>query len=330
MSDPGRTEDAVGAHESMAVGQGRATGERVVYAIPLDQAMVEAAGDELDIFRLWEILWESKWIICAITAVFALAGVAYALLATEWYRAEVLLAPAQEKSIPGGLGQLGGLAGLAGLAGISIGGGGTAEPVAVLQSREFASKFIEDLDLVTVVLADDWDAEQKRWKDADPEDWPDIRDAVKYFEEEVRSVSVDKRTGLVTLDIEWTDPVVAAEWANLLVRRLNERMRARALVESERNVQYLREELNSTNVVSLQQSIGRLLEAELQKLMLARGNEEFSFRVIDPATPPKKRESPKRALVVLAATILGGLLTVIGVYVRHSMRRRARPGLSAA
>jgi uncharacterized protein involved in exopolysaccharide biosynthesis len=328
MSDPGRTEDTIGGRESMAVGQSPAAGERVVYAIPLDPAMVEAAGDEIDIFKLWGILWESKWIICAVTALFAVAGVAYALLATEWYRAEVLLAPAQEKSIPGGLGQLGGLAGLAGLAGISIGGGGTAEPIAVLQSREFASKFIEDLDLVTVLLADDWDAEQQRWKDKDPEDWPDIRDAVKYFEEEVRSVSVDKKTGLVTLGIEWTDPVVAAEWANLLVGRLNGRMRQRALVESERNVHYLREEMAATNVVSLQQSIGRLLEAELQKLMLARGNEEFSFRVIDPATPPKKRESPKRALVVLVATILGGLLAVIGVYVRHSMRKRASPNQS--
>jgi uncharacterized protein involved in exopolysaccharide biosynthesis len=61
---------------------------------------------------------------------------------------------------------------------------------------------------------------------------PDVRDAVKYFHKRVLKVSEEGSTGLVTLAIEWTDPDIAAEWASLLVRRLNDRLRERALQEA--------------------------------------------------------------------------------------------------
>ena len=117
----------------------------------------------------------------------------------------------------------------------------------------------------------------------------------------------------MTLAVEWTDPDVAAEWASVLVRRLNDRLRERALLEAETNVSYLQSEMGSTNLVTLQESIGRLLETELQKLMLAKGNEEFAFKILDPAVSPKQRVRPKRALTVIVGTLLGGLLGVFAV-----------------
>jgi hypothetical protein len=80
-------------------------------------------------------------------------------MAREWYRAEVLLAPADEKDSASLGGQLGGLAALAG---VRVGSGGeSAEAIAVLRSREFAREFIEDFDLLTVFFADEWDAQRK-------------------------------------------------------------------------------------------------------------------------------------------------------------------------
>lgn len=290
--------------------------QRTIYVMPVS-AEARSAADGVDILLLVRVIWAGKWLILGISTLFAVAAITYALSATEWYRAEVLLAPADEKSAQGLAAQFGGLATLAG---IKVGGGGTAEPIAVLKSREFAREFVEDLGLLTILLADDWDADAQRWRAPDPESWPDMRDAVKIFDEKMRIVSENKQTGMVTLAVQWTDPVVAAEWANLLVKRLNDRMRERALAEAEANVAYLQAEMSNTNVVAIQQSIGRLLETELQKLMLARGNAEFSFRVIDPAEPPKYRVSPKRTLIVLIGTLLGGLIAVFFVLVRHAIR----------
>jgi uncharacterized protein involved in exopolysaccharide biosynthesis len=295
---------------------------RPVYILS-DQVYGAIPSDDISLRELWRILWRGKWVIVGVMTLFAIASVTYALMATEWYRSEVLLAPADEKTTSAIGGQLGGLAALAG---VSIGGGDSVEALAVLESREFARGFIEELDLLYVFFADEWDAAQQRWVGSDPEDWPEIRDAVKYFRENILSVNHDRQSGLVTLGVEWTDPETAAAWASILVRRVNERLRDRALREAETNVDFLQSELQQTTVVTLQQSIGRLLESELQKLMLARGNEEFAFRVIDSADVPKERVRPVRWLISILGTFIGGVVGTFIILLLHGVRAGASKG----
>jgi len=250
----------------------------------------------------------------------AAVGLAYVLLAAPWYRAEVLLIPAGNQSAQGLLAQFGGLASLAG---IDVGGAEVVEPVAVLRSRALIQRFIETREIITVLLARKWDAEEGRWK-GDEKDWPDIRDAVRYFDRKIRHVSEDRRSGLVTLAIEWKDPKAAAEWANGLARLLNDQMRERAISQANKNIQYLRMELDRNSVIAAQQSISRLLEYEIQKLMLAKGNEDFAFRVVDQAEVPKKRIRPLRALTVVMATVGGAILGALIVIAQGLIRRRKR------
>jgi uncharacterized protein involved in exopolysaccharide biosynthesis len=271
-----------------------------------------AYDDEIDLWELWETIWSGRWLIVAITGVFTLGGVTYALLAQEWYKADVVLAPADKQAGAGGaLAQFGGLASLAG---ISLPGAGEGEPVAVLKSKDFARSFITDLNVMPLLLEDADFGDKK----------PDIRDAVKVFDTQIRTVTEDKKSGLVTLSVRWKDPDTAAEWANVLVKRLNDRLRTQAQEESERNVAYLQREIAATSVVSLQQSMGRVLEGEMQKLMLARGNEEFAFKVIDRATPPKQRETPKRTLIALVSMLAGGFLGILVVFLRKAIANRPK------
>ena len=282
---------------------------REVYVVPRE--MLEAVGGEpLTLLQVWNIVWRGKWLILAITAVFAVAAVIVALVATSWYRADVVLTRAnqQTNAISGALG---GLASLAGM-NVGVGGNDTEEIIAVLRSRAFIRDFIQDLNLLPVL----YDEVSKQ----DPEDDPDIRDAVRYFDRKILTVDEDRDTGLITLSIEWTDPERAAEWANLLVERLNDRMRQRALSEAQSNVDYLQAELGKTGLVTLQQSIGRLLENELQKVMIARGNKEFALRVVDPAQVPKRRSWPRRTFLVIVTTAVGGLVALLIVMVRDAAR----------
>lgn len=290
-------------------------GDRLVYVMP--EHAFDGPSDEINLRDLWDVLWRGKWIIIAITAVFAAGSVLFALAAEEWYRAEAVLAPADERSTSPLGGQLGGLAALAG---VSVGGGESAQAMATLRSRELAREFIEDHDLVKVFFADQWDDERGAWIGDDPLRWPDVRSAIKYFHDNIFSLDQDRQTGIVTLGIEWKDPEVAALWVTDLVRRANETLRERALRDAETNVAYLQEELGQTPLLTLQQSIGRLLESELQKVMLARGNEEFAFKVIDSATPPRDRVRPKRALIAVVGTMAGGVLAVFMIFLLHAVR----------
>jgi len=268
-------------------------------------------SDEFDLWELWEAIWAGRWIIIAIAVVFTLGGVTYALLAQEWYKADVVLAPVEKKSIGGALSQF---AGLASLAGVDIPGAGEREPVAVLKSKEFARAFIEEQRLLAMLLEGQ----------SFPDGGPDIRDAVRVFHEEIRFVSEDKKTGLVTLSIRWKDPEIAARWANHLVNRLNDRLRTQAETESARNVTFLQREIAASSVVSLQPPMGRVLEGEMQKLMLARGNKEFAFKVIDRAVPPKGRETPKRTLITLVSMLVGGFLGIFVILLRKAITNRPK------
>jgi uncharacterized protein involved in exopolysaccharide biosynthesis len=299
-------------------GQRETIGQSVMCRVPMgacytrlymEYSSKQSQASVVDFLEIWRAVWLGKWVIVSIAAIFSVGGVAYALLAQEWFRAETTLSPVDaRKSLSGSLAQLGGLASIAG---INLPGGSEQEPLAVLKSNDFAKSFIQDLNLVEVLT-------EGRSLDGSP---PDVRDALVVFNQHVRSVSDDKRTKIVTLSVQWKDPKIAADWANQLVDRLNDRMRTQALEEAQRNVSYLQREMASTSVVSLQQSMGRVLEGEMQKLMLARGNKEFAFKVIDRASPPKLRESPKRTLVVLIALFMGGVVGAVVVLIRYLMRR---------
>lgn len=285
------------------------TGGPEIYSGLMEKAAT-SANEEINLLALVRTIWLGRWLLVTVTAGSTLIGVAYALLAPEWYRAEVVLAPADQQSYAGGaLAGLAGLGGLASLAGINLPNPGPQQPVAVLESNAFARAFIEDQGLMPVLLSE--------VSSTDP---LDIRDAVRFFDTRVRAVSEDRRTSLVRLSIRWRDAETAAAWANGLAKLLNDRLRQQAEEEAERNVTYLKKEMVATVIVSLQQSLGSLLEAEMQKLMLARGNEEFAFKVIDDAVAPKRPDSPKRALIVVVAFFAGAVLSVMILIVRGAIR----------
>ena len=243
-------------------------------------------------------------------------GFGYAFLSKQWFRAEVIMVQVDSKSLPGGLSQL---SGLASIAGVNLSRGDNQQPLAVLKSKSLVASYIDSNNLVPIIFAENWDAKTGSWL-VDEERVPDILDAVSRFDEDVRQISDDKKTGLITLRVVWHDPETAARWANELVQAANARLRAQALADAERNVSYLQREIASTGVVTLQESLGKVLESEMQKLLLARGNEEFAFKIIDKATPPKKRYRPYRALVLLFSAFVGLLFASLAVYVKRQLK----------
>jgi uncharacterized protein involved in exopolysaccharide biosynthesis len=294
--------------------------DAVVYFLPADHA--HPANAEIDLRAMFKALWAGRRLIAVVTLVFTLAGVAYALLATKWYRADVVVVPVQEDATSRLMSQFGGLANLVG---VNVNSNNEAEPLGVLQSRELARDFIVRHGLMPVLFAKKWDAEHRQWI-GPRHKWPDVRDGVRLFDEHVRRVYQDRKTGLVTITINWKNPKLAADWANQMVADVNARIRARTIEQSQANVDYLREQIASMNLVALQQPASRLLEMELQKLMLARSNAQYAFRVVDVAAVPKRATSPHKRLVVVGAFFLGALLASIYVTLRHVLREESHGG----
>lgn len=268
--------------------------------------------DEINLLDLWNVLLGYKKLIFAITVLATAIAVATALLMTPVYRAETLLAPAQQEK-GGGLSAMASqFGGLASLAGINVGGGSsTDEAIALLKSREFTTKFIHEEKLMPILFEDEWDAENKQW--VNEEEPPTSWDAYKVFDA-IRTVSAEKNTGLITLAIEWTNPEQAADWANKLVKRINTQQRNEAILKAQKSIQYLNDELAKTSVIEVKQSIYTLIEAQTKNKMLANTQDEYAFRVLDLAIPPEEKIKPKRKLIVILGFILGGMLSILAAF----------------
>ena len=276
--------------------------------------------DEIDLLELIRTLLLAWKTIVGIAILCTGLAVVYSLHAPEVFKAETLLAPATEEK-SGASSALSQFGGLAAMAGISIPSDSNVEQVvATLQSRKFLRQYIDVKKLLPVLFEEIWDAESQSWFVQTQEDEPTEQKAVDAFKE-ILSVDEDKISGLISLSISWKDPAVAAEWANDLVKQLNEQLREKAITDSQKRVGYLEQELAKTTLQDMRAVLYNLLESEKQKAMLANVNEDFALEVIDPAVAPETREKPKRKLIVALGVVCGGFLGIFSVFLRQFLKK---------
>ncbi|EGQ9889237.1 LPS O-antigen length regulator, partial [Vibrio parahaemolyticus] len=127
-------------------------------------------------------------------------------------------------------------------------------------------------------------------------------------------------SGLYNISVKHYSPYIAQKWVTWLVDDINKVMRERTIAETSQNLSYLRTQLNKTSVADMQSSFYKLIEEQTKSLMLAEVQEEFVFKVIDPAMVPEVKESPKRALICILGSLLGFMLGVIIVLIRFVNR----------
>lgn len=287
-----------------------------------------ATGADIDLVKTWQDLWRYRFVAVLITVLVTAAALVMAFVLEPVYRVTVVMLPAEESPVDGAVRGLGDLGALAAIAGFGGGRGDlSVEAEALLRSRKFTEDFIRERNLLPVLFADDWDPVESRWAVAEHE-VPEISDGFQVFDKKVRRVGRDRKTGLISLSIDWTDRVIAADWANDLVRRVNEEMRARALADSSATIAQLEKQLASTSVVPLQESIAKLLEAQIKRQTFAKVRSEFALRVVDPAVVPGDDEQvfPRKPVFALGGLAGGVCLGVFAAVVIGQLRRRRTVG----
>jgi uncharacterized protein involved in exopolysaccharide biosynthesis len=268
---------------------------------------------ELDFSALVRLVWHNKALICAASLAGGLAAAAVAFTTPPVFRAEAVIVAVHEKDLSAG-GFANQLGALTSLVGVSLGqpGNGQASD-AMLESRRLVEEFIKRNDLMPLLSKN-----AKR-----P---PTLWLAVKEFKEGTLTVRKDTRRGTTTVAVEWTDPAIAALWANGLIRLANELIRARAIDDATRNIAYLNRQLEQTNAVELRQALFDIIKNETKTLMLANGRDDYAFEIVDPAVAPERKVRPHRAIITLGGLVLGGVLgTLIAFGLDLRRRRRVLP-----
>jgi uncharacterized protein involved in exopolysaccharide biosynthesis len=302
----------------------------------------QVQDDEIDLGELWRAVWEGKFTIIAISFIFAVASILFALSKPNVYKASAILSPVSAEGGAGGIAGLAGqFGGLASMAGINLGGSGgdkTTLALEIVKSRSFIENYIAKHDLLIPIMAgENWDMptdklmlddelydqvnnkwirEVKPPKKVEPSSW----EAYNKFSK-LMSISQDKTTSMVTIGIEYLSPTMAQQWLTWLISDINSFMRDQDQKEAQASIDYLTQQLENIQVTTMETVFYQLIEEQTKNMMLTKVKAEYVLKTIDPPQVPDEKAGPKRALIVVLGTTLGGALSVLIVLIRYFSKK---------
>ena len=291
--------------------------------------------DAVDLKEILQILFNKKILIGFLTLFFAIVSVFAAISMSDVYKSSSLLAPtSQDESLSS---SLGGLSSLAGIAGVSLPAGSISDSqIAVkrIESFEFFSKnFLPSIKLEDLMAEKKWipqenkliydkdifDESSNKWvrKVSYPKKTiPSSQEAFKEFKKAL-SINQDEETGLVYLSIEHISPHVAKEWMDVIIYNINECMREIDKEDAQNSINFLSDSIKTTNSQSIKLVFSKLMESQMQTLMLASSNEDYIFKTINSPIVPEEKSGPNRAFICIVGTLFGFIFSIILVLIQH-------------
>ena len=227
------------------------------------------------------------------------------------------------------------------MAGVSIGGGESSESQIaqeIMKSWSFVEGFIADNNLaVEVYAAEGWskgsnelqinqdvyDSEGSEWlteNDSGVVGPPSSWKLFKAFSGRV-AVSEDKKSSLVSVSIEHYSPQIAKQWLDLYISAINKHMQARQVEKVSNNISYLEAQIEKTAIADMREVFYTIIEEQTKNKMVAEASPDYAFVAVSPSMVPEEKSQPKRALMCILGTLLGGMLSVLLVLVMHYARK---------
>ena len=279
--------------------------------------------DEIDIKKLFFLIFDKKVLIASITSGFAIIAIIYSLMIPNQYQSTIIVAPIENNAnkMSGALSSSA-LGGIASMAGIDISGEGVSEykiAIQVMQSWGFIEQFISknqlESYLVTVtgwdskenkLIYDDslYDPKNKKWLVPIPTSWA----LYKAFKNRLM-IGEDPKTGMTTVSFKYFSPSHARDFLQLYIQDINDFMKLRKLETVDKSIDYLQEQINKTMISDMENVFYQIIAEQTKTKMLAEAMPEYTFVTISKAMIPEEKSEPTRSLIVIISTILGFILS---------------------
>ena len=282
--------------------------------------------NDIDLKEIFNILWTAKKLIIQITAIFAIGSVVVSLSLTNHYQSGALLIVRSNSEE--GLSRYSGLAAMAGLSLPSSGEDKAAQAMGLIKSRKFVKHLLTFENILPSMMAaksynsesqellfdqELYDSGTKTWK---KKPIPSYIKTHKTYMAMV-SVSQNTKTHFISINVEHISPVFAKDLLDLIIRESNELLRKKDMEESKQGLEYLTAELSKTPFIEIKESINSLIEAQLETQMMSQINEDYVLIQIEPPFIPEVKSWPSRSSICILSTILGVILSVLIVLIRH-------------
>ena len=185
-----------------------------------------------------------------------------------------------------------------------------AQTIELIKSRKFVKHLMTFDDILPSIMAAKtynsgsqellfdqklYDSETKIWKGKPKKNGliiPSYLEAHEVYIGNMLSISQDKTTGFISINIEHISPLFAKELLELIIRESNELLRKKDMEESKQGLGYLTSELSKTPFVEIKGSINALIEVQLETQMLAQIHQDYMLIEIEPPFIPEEKSKP--------------------------------------
>ena len=295
----------------------------------MNEADKNIYSNEIDVKDVIKALLTFKKTIISFTFLMAICSVLYALYLPNIFTSSALLSVANEKNQLSS--KLGSFSTLAGMAGVSIPNNAnnpSAEAVARMKSFDFFSTYLlPNINLEDLYASNGWDSSKNillydtklfdRSKNKWIEDSAPSDQAAYEVYKEIFSVSEDAKTGFVTVSIESFSPHVAKEWLEIIIYNINESMRDENIKTASNSINFLNNQMQSTNLKELKDGLSQLMQSQMQNLMLASVSDSYIYKVINSPIAPERKSAPSRAFICIFGTFIGFLISSLFSLLRY-------------
>ena len=258
----------------------------------------------LSIYEITEFILKKSIILVSIIITCAVVSLAYSFNVPNTYKSDIVVYPSESVKS-----QSQGMQGLSSFIGLNLDTttSSTAKNLAYLESKTFIIDFIKENNLLNIIFEDEWNESDKKWKN----ETPSFLAAYASFTNKFLFIKENKTNGLITVSIITKDPEISSFLANQIVKDVNNFIRAKDLEETEKNMQFLREQLSlDLNIVS-KTYISEILKSQTTKLMRANVTEDYAFVVIDPALAPLNKYAPSKLKILISGISIGIVICFI-------------------
>lgn len=263
--------------------------------------------DEISLLDLLTVIVENLKLLIIGPLVAGILALGISFLIAPTFTAKTTMIPPGQSNGGGTaalLGQLGGLGALAGgAAGIKT---PTDQYLAYLESNTLRDELIEKFK-----LRERYEAKYQQ-------------DARMILKANVKTTA-DKKSGLITIEVDDKDPQFAANLANAYVGALSHMIGELALKEAKVKRELLEKQITEATQKSYQSPMVR--EAVIQSLIREYESARLDERKdnpflaqVDVAEVPELKAKPKKALIAVVTTLATGFLLLLFVFIRNALR----------
>jgi LPS O-antigen subunit length determinant protein (WzzB/FepE family) len=299
----------------------------------------ETSEFRIDFAELFQAVFNAKYFILLFTTFGAICSVLFALSLPNTYTSSVLLSPVNESESLSS--KIGSYSALAGLAGVSLPGetaSKSSEAIERIRSFSFfQNQFLPNIKIQDLIASEDWNhltnkviydedafnASNNKWVrevNYPFKTIPSDQEAYKAYKKKI-SIYEDKKTSFISISIEHYSPYVAKDWLDIIVKNINESMREEDKKIASNAITFLNMTSQQTNLNPIKEGIAKLVETQMQTLMLASASENYVFKVLDSPIVSEKNSGPSRPIICIMITIVSAMLSVIFSLVRHFRKK---------